>query len=1052
MESLNKIALFSGKSPTQNANKMYKQKRKSQVFIAAQSLNDELLNLKSLKRMSIGSTDDLDTRDLLFGQFGTSNLKMNKSELETIQQENEGLEETLSDLRHNKRLTIESSQYPDFYDNYNDENASSDEEVYSDDSDSINNITTINSIENSYNITSAEYLDENSNGNDIAPNANIETDANKHNKEQETTEESDEDKEFTSSLLWVPANKHPSIKPDKYLKYVQGKLETFNAGDENEVNKKKNSMVSRSRSSNIETEVLKRGKSFQENEMVALNYASRSKSLTRKPSRLRKSFISQDSEKNDDDSKAVASTDTRSSSVRKSRFSLKEITEELSKMSQNAGFSGNDAVSLARSLSMSINKQKSNYEDDLDFENDNYYDSDFHNTSHESDETSSPTSPTSPSAYILKANSIGMFDEETEKLKKRKGKYQPSYELEIQPESEDDHKQDFEEEEDDYVIGLDNEKNQDVGRRVTRGKTIKQMLQQQQKEIEEFVSKDRKISLSDKESLSTLDEDEEEYASTFDKEEMKSMKKSSLQRSKFNTYREKSFKNKIHHFNTLKNSKSVDGLTISTKNLLHSSNTPSPTTDKSVFEQQKNNYETISSSDTGSMHTADDSLSSVASVSNTIGTGKSKNYSNSNESLESSHSSNSNNLSDKHTKEIYLSSKGASNATSADNVLAEEKSDDHKKKNKFYNILKKSKFKFNKNKDSEEESSLKKLTINTDVSKKGSTITYNKSFNNVNLSPDSNTSSASPSSPIKLPSFSSKRTLSGSNSKQLAEVAGNVNKNQEFKLSSSVDDKLPMLNQRISEDNRNQENIISHVYDFKLNTIDDEESILSPLSPSDMNMFDDDFDMSDNDVKETEQALLISNEDICLKEEPNSDTTVSCISSNKIPSVSKTQPKAKLFSNAKDGNHTSGKRLFNHGSRNSSSESVYSIPPLTPPASPTKIEFSDDQTEENGDNLPPRKLTFKDVHRPLIPNSPMKYRDSSFGFPLPSLTISTVIMFDHRLPVSMERAIYRLSHMKLSENKRELRQQVLLSNFMYSYLNLVNHSLYLQKLEEEEAM
>ncbi|AET38416.1 uncharacterized protein Ecym_2710 [Eremothecium cymbalariae DBVPG len=102
--------------------------------------------------------------------------------------------------------------------------------------------------------------------------------------------------------------------------------------------------------------------------------------------------------------------------------------------------------------------------------------------------------------------------------------------------------------------------------------------------------------------------------------------------------------------------------------------------------------------------------------------------------------------------------------------------------------------------------------------------------------------------------------------------------------------------------------------------------------------------------------------------------------------------------------------------------------------------------------LPPRELTFDDVIRPEKPNSPMKFTPSAFGFPLPPLTISTVIMFDHRLPIYAERAIYRLSHLKLSDPKRELRQQVLLSNFMYSYLNLVNHSLYLQQIEEEKNM
>ena len=85
---------------------------------------------------------------------------------------------------------------------------------------------------------------------------------------------------------------------------------------------------------------------------------------------------------------------------------------------------------------------------------------------------------------------------------------------------------------------------------------------------------------------------------------------------------------------------------------------------------------------------------------------------------------------------------------------------------------------------------------------------------------------------------------------------------------------------------------------------------------------------------------------------------------------------------------------------------------------------------------------------PTKPNQPVQYTDSAFGFPLPPLTHSTIIMLDHRFPMNVERAIYRLSHLKLANPKRELRQQVLLSNFMYAYLNLVNHTLLLQNMEE----
>jgi len=45
-----------------------------------------------------------------------------------------------------------------------------------------------------------------------------------------------------------------------------------------------------------------------------------------------------------------------------------------------------------------------------------------------------------------------------------------------------------------------------------------------------------------------------------------------------------------------------------------------------------------------------------------------------------------------------------------------------------------------------------------------------------------------------------------------------------------------------------------------------------------------------------------------------------------------------------------------------------------------------------------------------------------------------------RFPIHIERAIYRLSHLKLANPRRPLQQQVLLSNFMYSYLALVQQT------------
>ncbi|KAI5965922.1 ZDS1 [Candida pseudojiufengensis] len=92
----------------------------------------------------------------------------------------------------------------------------------------------------------------------------------------------------------------------------------------------------------------------------------------------------------------------------------------------------------------------------------------------------------------------------------------------------------------------------------------------------------------------------------------------------------------------------------------------------------------------------------------------------------------------------------------------------------------------------------------------------------------------------------------------------------------------------------------------------------------------------------------------------------------------------------------------------------------------------------------------KQIKRTSKANQPIEFSDSAFGFPLPPPSQSTIIMLDYRFPVHVERAIYRLSHLKLANPKRSLREQVLLSNFMYSYLNLIDHTLHIEQMENKE--
>lgn len=128
------------------------------------------------------------------------------------------------------------------------------------------------------------------------------------------------------------------------------------------------------------------------------------------------------------------------------------------------------------------------------------------------------------------------------------------------------------------------------------------------------------------------------------------------------------------------------------------------------------------------------------------------------------------------------------------------------------------------------------------------------------------------------------------------------------------------------------------------------------------------------------------------------------------------------------------------------------------PSVEDSVADADDEEAKDDDPKPQSTLEVqeklkKSIKRTSRPNQPIEFTDSAFGFPLPPPSLSTLVMIDYRFPVHVERAIYRLSHLKLANPKRSLREQVLLSNFMYAYLNLVDHTLHLEhQMELEENL
>lgn len=66
---------------------------------------------------------------------------------------------------------------------------------------------------------------------------------------------------------------------------------------------------------------------------------------------------------------------------------------------------------------------------------------------------------------------------------------------------------------------------------------------------------------------------------------------------------------------------------------------------------------------------------------------------------------------------------------------------------------------------------------------------------------------------------------------------------------------------------------------------------------------------------------------------------------------------------------------------------------------------------------------------------------SLFSTSSSSNAVSTPVTVDARYPLATERALYRLSHTKLSNPRRPLRQQVIISNLMFWYLSVIHSSL-----------
>lgn len=117
------------------------------------------------------------------------------------------------------------------------------------------------------------------------------------------------------------------------------------------------------------------------------------------------------------------------------------------------------------------------------------------------------------------------------------------------------------------------------------------------------------------------------------------------------------------------------------------------------------------------------------------------------------------------------------------------------------------------------------------------------------------------------------------------------------------------------------------------------------------------------------------------------------------------------------------------------------------PDDQTAKNDSDNTSISSGQNITAKPMSEGSI----VAYSPeaAAYYGAPYQIPPHQMSDKSLIMMHHRYPLHIERAIYRLSHIKLANAKRPLAQQVLLSNFMYAYLNLINQGFIQQQQQAQ---
>ncbi|CAI1614774.1 hypothetical protein SEUBUCD646_0M00380 [Saccharomyces eubayanus] len=899
---------------TQLSKKEFLEKRKSDVLIAAKSLDTEIQNVKNLKRLSIGSMDLVIDPELEFKVSGRNSYSSESSK--------ESIQESLHELN---TVQLEKRQGEEQVEEQGEEQGEGQEDE--DDEYEDGNAT---NVDDSIDVTQTEYLhdEETLEKEKTSRNASSSTSysarvtsSNRrlsgvksfaHHEILDVAEDyNSSTANLTQNLLWVPANQHPNVKPENYLELVQDTLQNIQITTDQDPDGKK---------------------SDQGNSHVFSN-RQRSGSIVRRPSHLKTSYTKFDDEPSaadrqrqvqghDQAEKRISSLEAKT--IRS--VSLKEITEELTKISDNAGLTDSDAITLARSLSMSGSfTNESLHLGNNKIENDNEFASNMFNKSGltiperslrrskfntykiRSDNSELPPTARPNNSMNVKANDD-----------RRSASSPASY---IQPPQDQAPLNDFQEIFEHYRRtstdwGTENTKYVDSTNYYSDEEDLTHASISQDSSFLSTDSSNNSVLVKPNNAGSMISERLDQDIASSENEDV-NINEPNHGWSWLNSTNENLANNDSAYEQVIDDEEengdcvgdektnfvnlSVSRRAMSTKRaserINHSKNRHSP-----IFQMQ-----------------SDESKSVVVTSSVT--------------SLSPSHSSES----------------AASAAVEKERGLPnDDKPSAHKKKSLEKRLVRLFKRKQH-NKNSKSDAKVIKKNVKQELKKK----TSHSSLSKFRKSPKKKSRQIEvvqdrPSSPVETASSESLNTA--------IEI--------ELVVESPADSII------FSGGNTNHSS----------------ESVVETINELDG---DDSFDISGGEINYSVEASANMGKDPAT--EPNETVN---------------------------------------------EEEEVIVPTLAPQIS----------------TLLPKRLTFEDIVTPEYPNAPIKFTDSAFGFPLPMITNSTVIMFDHRLGINVERAIYRLSHLKLSDPGRELRQQVLLSNFMYSYLNLVNHTLYMEQIGSENAV